>query len=336
MSFQQIIGHRSAKKILLGAVEHNRVAGTYLFAGPEGIGKRLTATSLAALLNCDAPGSGPLDACGQCRSCRKIREMVHPDVIAVRPEKTVLKIEQIRQVLEVMALQPYEARHRVVIIDEADTMNESAANAFLKTLEEPPADSHIVLVTSRPSALLPTILSRCQTVAFQPLSMAEVRMVLAAQAVEPARIDFLTALSEGSPGRALSLAGDEAEKNRREALSILGRIPWESTVDLLAYVETLAKEPADAVQAVLDWLYSFLRDLAVFDATGDKSLITNSDLWYDISLHCGRYKGHAALNGISLVRETLEALRRNANRQLALEALFIKMSEPASAAHQAG
>lgn len=329
MSFQHIIGHRSAKKILLGAVEHNRVAGTYLFAGPEGIGKRLTAVSLAALLNCANPRSGPMDACGECRPCRKIRDGVHPDVISVRPEKTVLKIEQIRQVLDTMALQPYEGRHRVVIIEDADTMNEAASNAFLKTLEEPPADSHIILVTSRPSALIPTILSRCQTIAFQPLSMAEVREVLATQGVEPARIDFLTALSEGSPGRAMSLSGDDAEKSRREALSILGRIPWESTVDLIAYAETLAKEPVDAIQAVLNWLYSFLRDLAVFDATADKSLITNSDLWYDISRHCGQYRGQAALHGIYLVRETLEALRRNANRQLALETFFIKMSEPA-------
>lgn len=333
MSFQKIIGHSSAKKILLGAFEHNRVAGAYLFSGPEGVGKRRVALSLAQLLNCENPAKEPLDACGECRPCKKIKEGVHPDVFTVSPEKTVLKIEQIRQILDVMALQPYEARHRVAIIDSADTMNDAAANAFLKTLEEPPADSHIILVTSRPSALLPTIISRCQAVAFQPLSLPDVKKVLAAEGADPAQLDFFTALSEGSPGRALSLAGGEEEKSRREALSILELIPWENTADVSAYAEVLAKEPVESVQSVLRWLHSFLRDLAVFEVAGDNSLTTNTDLWYDIERFSDRFHGAYVLKCLGLIHETLEGLRRNANRQLALEALFIKMSEPAHIPH---
>ncbi|MDH4100649.1 MAG: DNA polymerase III subunit delta' [Nitrospirota bacterium] len=329
MSFQKIIGHNSAKKILLGAFEHNRVAGTYLFSGPEGVGKRRVALSLAQLLNCENRTSDPLDACGECRPCKKIREGVHPDVFTVSPEKAVLKIEQIRQVLDVMALQPYEARHRVAIIDYADTMNDSAANAFLKTLEEPPANSHIILISSRPSALLPTILSRCQAVTFQPLSLPEVKEVLATEGTDPEQLDFLAALSEGRPGRALSLVGGEEEQNRREALSILGMVPWENTASVSAYAEVLAKEPVESVVSVLRWLHSFLRDLAVFEASGDNSLTTNTDLWYDIERFGDRFRGIYVLACLGMVHETLEGLRRNANRQLALEALFIKMSEPA-------
>lgn len=316
---------------------NDRVAGTYLFSGPEGIGKKLAALNLAKLLNCANPQqshSSMPDSCDECRSCRKITEGVHPDVMVVKADtaaaRPTLKIEQIRQILEVMALQPYEGKHRIIIVDDADTMNESAANAFLKTLEEPAENSHLILVTSRPFSLLPTIRSRCQTIYFQPLQMAEVKEALALNSAPVDHIDTLAAGAEGSPGLALSLVGEEMEKNRRDALLLLSRLPWESFTALSAYAETLSREPADAIQSILRWLLSFLRDKAVFEAVADKSFLTNADLWYDIEKSGDGIRGAAIVRGIALVDETIEALRRNANKQLALETLFMKINEAAA------
>jgi len=185
MSFSSIIGHDRPVSILKRAIQNNAVAHAYLFSGEQGIGKRLTALAFAAALNCQA--YGPEGACGACPSCRMSAAGAHPDVRIVMPEShdeqllatlnskeaakasDEIKIDQIRRAQESISLRPSEGRKKVLIVDSAEAMNDAAQNAFLKTLEEPPGDSLIILISAMPQSLLPTIRSRCQELKFQPL-----------------------------------------------------------------------------------------------------------------------------------------------------------------------
>ncbi len=164
----QIRGQPRVVELLRRAMAQDRVPHAYLFTGPAGAGKYQTALALAAAMNCErAPGEG----CGTCAACERIAAGVHPDVQTLErqgPSQTI-PIEVIRkQVIPALGLPPHEARARLYLVEEATSLLDPAANALLKTLEEPPARTHFVLCTASPLELLPTIRSRCQRVLFQP------------------------------------------------------------------------------------------------------------------------------------------------------------------------
>lgn len=201
MPFHDVIGQARAVLFLQRAVTTGRVAHAYLFTGPAGVGKRAAALALAQALNCQqvssfefrVPGlksgicnlqqhsdtqhptpntqhpESPNDGCGECRACRNIANGQHPDVQMIEPDGATVKIEQIRTLEADAALVPYEAQWKVFILNNAERMTEAAANALLKTLEEPARNTVFVLLTSTVAALLPTIVSRCQAVTFSPL-----------------------------------------------------------------------------------------------------------------------------------------------------------------------
>nr|HPN66588.1 DNA polymerase III subunit delta' [Candidatus Omnitrophota bacterium] len=168
MPFNSVIGQELAVDLLKRSISDGRLAHAYLFIGPEGTGKSLLARIFAQALNCENKGADP---CGECVSCRKIEGGIHPDVVAVVPEgKSVqIGIEPVRRMEASMSLKPYEGRTKVFIVDGADRMTEEAANSLLKTLEEPPKDTVMVLLASNMFKLQPTIVSRCQKVLFHPL-----------------------------------------------------------------------------------------------------------------------------------------------------------------------
>lgn len=198
-SFQQLIGQERAKTILRHSLERGRISHAYLFVGPSGTGKRTLALAFAAALNCLADQR----PCGSCRNCRRIDEGNHPDVTVLEPEGRSFKIDQIRQVQQLISLKPYEARSKIFILDGAEALTEQAANSLLKTLEEPPPYSVLILLADD-SALLPTITSRCTLVHFQPLPQETVEEYLRQRGiVEAAEI---AAASGGSIGKALHLA----------------------------------------------------------------------------------------------------------------------------------
>ena len=183
MSFQRILGQDQPKRIIQNALANNSVSHAYLFYGPESIGKKLTAVEFAKALNCEV--SGPKDNCGDCPACRKIDQGIHPDFFLLEPQKSSptgrnasIKVEEIRELQKKLAYLPYEAKTKVAIIDGAETMNPQAANTLLKTLEEPPASTILILIASNPYQLLPTLVSRCQGVKFHLLSTGAVRRIL--------------------------------------------------------------------------------------------------------------------------------------------------------------
>src|SRR5215204_6076094 len=187
--FAQLTGNDRVKEVLKRMLETGRLPGALLFVGEEGVGKKLFALEVACALNCRTPRG--YEGCGTCGPCKRIFKINYPtssnpddwipiiwtdhrDVGLVVAPKRVLRVDQMRQIEREANFRPFEGTARVFIVDEAEKFNDASANALLKVLEEPPSTSHLILITSRPATLLPTVLSRCQMIRFSPLSSAEI------------------------------------------------------------------------------------------------------------------------------------------------------------------
>jgi DNA polymerase-3 subunit delta' len=215
MSLADIIGQEKAIGMLTGILERQRLANSYIFSGEPGIGKKLSALNFAKAINCqkseaisepripNTKVSPRTDACDVCKACLKIESGSHPDLLLISPEDRQIKIDEIRLIDKALSFRPFEGKKKVVIIDDADAMNIAAANAFLKTLEEPPEDSVIILISSRSDRLPATIRSRCSRINFVTLSLESCREVLHGK-VPDKDAAALARLSVGKPGLALS------------------------------------------------------------------------------------------------------------------------------------
>ncbi|HEV3484707.1 MAG TPA: DNA polymerase III subunit delta', partial [Vicinamibacterales bacterium] len=223
MPFRDIVGHRHLLDLLSAAAVRGSLPPSLIFAGPEGVGKRMAALALAQVFNCSAVDPQTNDSCGRCAACTRIARGVHADVLTIEPGDTgAIKVEQIREVLQRSAYRPFEGRRRAVIIDDADAALVEAQNAMLKTLEEPPAASTFVLVTSRPDVLLPTVRSRCQRLRFGRLAPAEVAGVLIrTHGYAEADAHAAASLSDGSIGLALEGGSDDYVEARDAASRLL-------------------------------------------------------------------------------------------------------------------
>ncbi len=220
MLLKDLVGNEQ----LLGLLARNPLPPAAIFQGPDGIGKKAAALALAALANCRQPVAH--DICGSCASCVKAEAGSHPDITLFVPEKNVIKIDMMRELSREAYYRPFEGRARFFIVDEAEKMTEEAANSLLKTLEEPPATSHLVLVTAFPNRLLSTIRSRCQTFSFRPLTRAEIQAYLEASA-RFKDSELLAAFADGSMGTALSLNMEELIRDRDLVLDIFSA--WTAT-----------------------------------------------------------------------------------------------------------
>jgi DNA polymerase-3 subunit delta' len=220
MAWDRIRGQGEALGTFRAAVAKGRLGQAYLFAGPDGVGKRLFATELAKALLCERPPA-PLTACDRCPACAQVAAGTHPDVFTARTpkDKHEMPVDEMRAFCTQMALKPTRGRRKVGIVEDADDFNEASANCFLKTLEEPPPGSLLVLLATGTDRQLSTILSRCQVVRFNPLKPDDLRAVLAEQGItEPGQVDRLVRLSGGSAGRALALNDDDLWAFRQKLL----------------------------------------------------------------------------------------------------------------------
>ncbi len=246
MSFKDVIGHTKPIELLKRAILHDKVVHSYLFLGNEGIGKKWVALQFAKALNCLGRSAGEADACDQCLSCRKIDDRLHPDVLVLEPEGQTLKIEQVRQMQRELAYKPYEGNRRVCILSEADRMAPNMSNALLKTLEEPPLHTVIILLAQSPRALLPTILSRCQQIFFNPLPFpALTRWLVEEKGLNPREAHLLVSLSEGSPGKALRLQEEMGQIGRADLLRGMIGIKTFSYREIADWVECLPSNRED-------------------------------------------------------------------------------------------
>jgi DNA polymerase III subunit delta' len=322
LSFARIIGQDKAKKMLRRAVEQGRLSHAFLFKGPMGVGKKTFARTFAAALNCRNPeGSEP---CGRCVSCRKFHSGSHPDFIVVEPEGAAIKINQVRELRKSLAFPPLEAKIRVVLLCEIQTMRREAANSLLKTLEEPPAQTMLILTADEAGGILPTILSRCQSVPFFPLPQKEVAEILAGEAgITAASAATLAAMAEGSLGRARLLLAKDLLGLRREIIDTLLRLVPDTpeTIRTLAELaESTARLKGD-LSELLALLATWLHDLLLF-GHGAPSRIINHDLASTFPAARRRWSNHQLSERLRLLETARRQLSRNCNPTAVCEVLF--------------
>jgi DNA polymerase III subunit delta' len=336
MAFKDILGHERPISLLQRALRSDKVASSYLFAGSEGIGKKKVALELAKALNCTGPEAAGGEACDRCMSCRKVNESyretkphegLHPDVLLLEPANQTLKADQVREMQKELAYRPYEGRRRVCILAAADRMAPNMANILLKTLEEPPLHTVIILLAGSARVMLPTILSRCQILRFNPLPPALVARWLREKAgMEEEEALLLASLSEGSPGRALTLRERLAEIPRGALLRewVAGSMTSFEAID--TWTEAQPKD-REELQLVLEVAKTLLRDLVVTQVAGSGSgRLVHADLRGEIEGLAGRWPLETLLCRMDLLHRTALAvspLRGNANTTLALEAMML-------------
>jgi DNA polymerase-3 subunit delta' len=242
MSWSHILGHEQRIEAFRQIVTRRRLAHAYLFVGPAGIGKRRCAEALAKAVLCEAPKPvGTLEACDHCAGCLLVDAGTHPDLFQIaRPEeKNEFPIELMREFCDRFRLKAARGRSKIGIVDDADDFNEESANCFLKTLEEPPPGSLLILLSTNIERQLPTIKSRCQMVRFAPLANDQVRQLLLKHGIEDEGLAArLVRLAAGSPGQALALADESLWQFRRDLLTGLVK----PKVDSVGLGRTLVEE----------------------------------------------------------------------------------------------
>ena len=337
MSFKQIFGQEQPKQIIKNALQNSSLAHAYLFYGQESIGKKLIAFELAKTLNCTSIFDG--EACDECSSCKKIENRIHPDFFYIEPTKNTptareaaIKIEVIRELQRKLAFQPYEGKVKVAVIDDADLMNSQAANSFLKTLEEPPSATIIILITSHPFKLLPTILSRCQTILFQSLTPENVKKILKEkineEIIEENTLDFRALRSRGNVNRALKDNIEDIANIRREMVNLLEIISFERMDIVFSHAKSWARQ-TDQWETIFNELMELLRDLAFFRSGCTESDIFNQDIASTLKPLSLKRSLKSWLEMFSSVHTTQKALSGNANAQLFFENMLIDFCEAA-------
>ncbi len=331
MPFADVIGHEGPKRKLRTALANETIGHAYLFVGDEGIGKRLMALRFAQALSCEAPPStGQPDSCGRCRACQQIASESYPDLLVIQPEEDKanpqIKIDQVRDVERHMMYRPLFSSRKICLINDAERLTAGAANAFLKTLEDPPGHSLFILITSRPMKVLATVRSRCLTLRFFPASSSQVEGALALKQALPSEdAKFLSQVSGNRIGIALQTDIAQTKEHYLQFFELCANETMTSTTELLNKAEQLSK--AESTADMLDWLSHGLRDL----------LLARIGAPEDLLLH------HSSLSKIQQLVEDIDpdqlsdlceslyvleqAPTRNLNGQLVLENFLIRFQQ---------
>lgn len=325
MSFSTLYGHSKQIAMLQKAMVQGRLGHSYIFSGLAAIGKRTLAMEFAKALNCRRTDGLP-DACGECASCRKMNSGNHPDVHLTESQGQFIRIDAIRFIQDQMTFKPMDGGRRVFILDNADKMNEPAANALLKTLEEPSADNFLILVTARPYFLPQTILSRCRHLRFNPLTNDIVaRFLVEKRQIEPARASLLAGLSGGSIGLATELNEEEMMAFREGLVRLLAAAGEKDPLSLLAIASFLGQDKKEISQG-LRILRSYFRDALVYKETARGEMISNRDHLDAIAGLAARLTGEQLLQNIALIEKSNETIEMNVNKSLTLESMAFKLS----------
>jgi DNA polymerase III subunit delta' len=342
--FSELTGNTRVKEALKRMLTADRLPGALLFAGEEGVGKRLFALEVARALNCRTPKDR--EACGVCSSCVRIAKVNyperddadewtqiiwtnHPDVGLVIAPKRVLRVEQMRQIEKEANFRPFEGKARLFLIDEADKLNDASANALLKVLEEPPRTSYLILITARPAMLLPTILSRCQMIRFAPLAPAEIESHLLANKLADSKTAKLRARAAGgSIGRALANDLVTFTSQRKAMLGVLNALVMTNDrAQLLRSAEQLNEaQYKDEFEERLDVLETLIRDAWMLALGVKPDLLVNADLLSELEPVSKKLDTSRAADWILQIEDLREALIVNINRKVTTDALFLTMA----------
>ena len=332
MSLEKLVGNQRNKEILQRLLKNGRVNSTLIFAGPDGVGKRQFALSFAKAVNCQKAPAGAyapaaMDSCDECSVCRRIDSGGYGDVTVIRPDGQFIKIAQTREMAEEVYYRPREGRQRFFIVDEADRLREEAANSLLKTLEEPPETSTIILLTARPDALLLTVRSRAQRLNFGALSVAEMEKYLAENYPRPAPDTALLArVTEGRMGQANAIDLSVYRQERRTLIELLellasGNDPHR----LLKAAEYLGKKEREDFERELALILSLLRDLFMLAAGRGAGAVVNIDVVDRLSPLAQKIGLRRLMTWVEKFDQLRSRLRININRQIATEAALLAL-----------
>jgi DNA polymerase-3 subunit delta' len=332
MAFREIVGHQRPIKWLQTAVTTNHLGHAYLFHGEPTIGKRLTAIALAQYLHCEAPQDAPTtDACGLCRSCHQIAQATHPDFLFIHPEdiqkhNPKITIDQIRNIEHLVIYRPLMGSHKICLIDQADSMTQEAANALLKTLEDPPDHCLFLLIASHPEHLLPTLRSRCIALRFSPLSSASIYEFLRNRTDrEEADAQLIAAFSEGRLGSALSCDPIELKVKLRQYWALLFGEHTPTASQVMDMSEGLVK--SNQVQEAIHWFWSGLRDLLLLTLDHSISPTLYKDQETALRQLARQMTPESILPLIQELNQLERGHLRNLNMQIGLEQFFFHLHD---------
>jgi DNA polymerase-3 subunit delta' len=318
-----LVGHEEVTELLSRTAEKNRPAHAYLFSGREGIGKKRVAVIFACMLNCP---DREHDEDRTCSTCDRIVREKHPDVVVERPERGIIRIEQVRAMRRFFRYAPVEARRRVMIVDDAHLMNRPAQNALLKTLEEPPPSSILILVSSKPSMMLPTVRSRCRRIRFRPIPVGELAGLLERKRnLDPTRARVLAAAACGSAARAMTMESSKSLEMRDGIVEILREPGKKGMAGLLALSEKISSDRSRAVDA-MESAGAWVRDVLI-EALGAEGIEpVHSDLLDTTSLTAQHHSIEALLSVHEELRKAAKLIEAeiNANARLVTDLMFLR------------
>jgi DNA polymerase-3 subunit delta' len=320
MALQDVLGQERAIRLLQQALLHTRVAQAYLFSGPSGTGKKLTATQFTKALYC---ASATSDACDRCVSCNKIDAGNHPDILTISAEGSSIGIEHIRTLQHHLGYRPYEQQRITVIIDGCEFLTAPAANALLKTLEEPPARALLILLTGKKAALPLTLTSRCQLVPFQPLSSDHMQTILLQQGLTPAEASLAATLSEGRLDAFAHRDFAQVVATRDQAHTLLSDLIHSRAIVPFLQARKLAGKREQCAE-LLRWLALLCRDLVMLKTTPTRNLY-NYDLRRELIELVLPLAVERLLEAFVHVEQQRHALGMNLNPQLIFEHVLIHL-----------
>ncbi len=342
--FGKLIGNDNIKEILKRLIKSGRVPSSLLFTGADGVGKKQFALEIAKTFICQNLQN--FEACGDCLNCKRadkfnfpkdddrdaFKQVIfseHSDIGTVVPYKTGILVDAIRDLEREANFRPFQAKARFFIIDDADKMNDSASNALLKTLEEPPETSYIFLITSRPDALLPTILSRCQNLRFAPIDKQNIEnFLLETKKYSPDDAELLANLSGGSIGQALETDLEKFRDGRASMLKVLESLLLkENRAQLLQIAEQLNDAKAkDEYENKLDILQTLIHDIWTIRLGKSEQNLTNADLIFSLKKLAENADAKNLAKWLGEIETLREQLVLNLNRKIAADALFVQMA----------
>lgn len=318
MSFSDIKGQDSAIRFLKSALETNRVSHAYIFLGPQGVGKKLAALNFAKALNCKP--EAPDRPCDSCISCKKIDGLNHPDISLLKQEEKSpsIKIDKVRELIRSIGLKPYEGKKKVYVIDGADFLTQEASNALLKTLEEPPSESVLILIAEDLAALFRTIVSRSQVVRFFPLGMDAIREVLIKEyKIDDMKAHILSHLSAGGIGSALAFKDEDFFDKRSSLITgLLHNTFFDSDFEGIS---------RNDLKSYLGLMLTWYRDILISKIGLEGSHFINIDRKDTIAAEAKRLNYDYMYNAIREIITTSGFLDQNANPKLAMSALGLKI-----------
>ena len=323
MHWNSIVGHDRPKQLLQRAIAHHGLGHAYLFFGEDSIGKYLTARTFTQCIQCQTRNH--TDPCQQCEGCRAVESNTHPDVQEINADGSQIKIDQIRAIQELLIYRPLMGNRKVILMDQADRMNLLAANAFLKTLEEPPNQSLIILISSRPDRLPGTILSRCQPVRFNPPQQEDIiRWALDNRKLPQPEAELIAALSMGKVGVVMTADLDELKTQRNKALDIVSIDALQDLQQLFLNAKTFATD-AQQWTIIITWVQAWIRDLLITRHSLNLKLLINLDRKTELAHQSRQFSVQSLLRAATLLNAFEAAMHRNLNRTLALETILLEL-----------